>query len=370
MKNSSRRGLTIVELMVAMVILFGVGLGAVVYTLTQFNDKSHSYSEEEIMKADASLTAESVMTDIFNAAYLRPHEGLDEPTDLAYNGISGIDGESDAMADHLGACDYQGPPDAETFSILRQTALNAILSPEKTLGPWREVDIAGQGPEHFLNITLHNTGPSNFIFFNGSRNINEILILDGDGAYARRYKVLSVTKKINTDVDPYDNQIKPGNQFSYTQLELEMPRTFTAKVQPPTPSTFVTGSIVYGAQTRDLCIGGNGNVIAHDEVSDTYKNLFTSNAQSYVVSRFSFEFLNLKPGVNLSGLTWFSFGALDDQWRACQNVARLSLQIAPRNPHAELINIERVFYLNSTASSRPSYCDTYVPPACGAGGGC
>lgn len=344
-------GFSLLELMIAITLLGGAtALTGVIFS--QMSKQNLRQTNDQITRMTVQRAMGEIRREIYNAAYFNPREGFQRADDALFNGIVAFDGTSTPRPPCRHAVDAEG----EKFSIVRYTTLLNGLSSEKTLRKWND-NTAGSTA---LRISLHPEGTSpRHVFQDGDQNAKEILLIDADLTYARRFLVRAV-KKIVTDQDPFDDVAKPGSSFVYNEALLSIPATWSGAPQLPASRFFITNSLVYPTATQILCVDNGGSVVLHNEETGKSRSLLSPD-KNFSIKRFEVKYLNTKSGQRMERAAFFSFpyGASNDEIfrRQCLNAVLVSLTVTR---HSANENSDTVFddsiLINNLNSHRVPKC--------------
>ena len=126
---------------------------------------------------------------------------------------------------------------------------------------WSEVESADKAtPADELRVSYENTEKT---LFSDKNMPAEILVVDADRRYIRRYEVASKVSHLNATKDPYDDQPRldgVGNPmtFNYVSVFLKLPKGIAGTKTYKQSAVFVTGSDVYASETYYICLRKDG----------------------------------------------------------------------------------------------------------------
>lgn len=351
----TQSGLTLVELLVAMVILFGGVLYSMISFMQKTTTSSQTMTSETQIAIDVETAFEMLNRDIFNATLLKAEEGLDSSTGDDYRGIAAIRGDLPAFSSHIGSCRYEyatGTPAEEPYSILRYTTIDSKLLPEKTRFVFNETNISGPASD-FIYTFVHPANTT-FLFENGTKNADEVYVQDGDGKFFRRYEVDTV-EYFTGNIPPGTNGFDPNTTFHYNKVKLKMPKTFTGNVVAEASHPMITNSVVFGAITKTVCVDSNGHLVYRRQYGDTNPLVLVNpDSSGYSFRQFSVKFGNLKSKIH--DTDFFVFSEHNDFWRECTNVVNVSLELESKADTNKTIKFNRNFFINAQGSQRASVC--------------
>lgn len=237
-----KKGFTVVELLLA------IGLSALVvstatYLLHQFFSEHKNLEVWSSGQFEMSSALKDIEGDIRNVVRFDPKEDGNQE----YLGIASIDAGTEPSE----CLNAPGTP------VVRYTSLDRKSRSERVLRAWSEIDSSGKmQPKDELRISADNTTSS---LFTQSKGPREVVLVDADRRYIRRYEVVRHTMHLNSNTDPYDDLPKVdsfGNamQFNYVSVFLNNPKGVQEENTNKKASVFVTGSEVYNSRTYFVCL--------------------------------------------------------------------------------------------------------------------
>ncbi|MGZ3827037.1 MAG: PilW family protein [Bdellovibrio sp.] len=317
MKNNSR-GYTIIELMLAMGLATLVIAGTLNIIYYFFSEKTNldSWSSTQI---DMSFALKDLENDLRNVVRMDPTEDLFTSGDGDYLGLSSISAGNEPKI-----C-----LNDSNYSVLRYTTLDRFLRSERLLRSWSEKNDAGKNsPANELRITADATSNS---LFSADRKPAEIVVVDADRRYIRRYEVSSAEMHLNSPLDPYDDTPKKdanGNPitFNYVSVFLKIPKNAKGTPIDKTASVFITGSEIYASTTNIVCIRtSDKSLVKADLLQDKTTVSFQSNSKEFNVESFTAKYLGTKKGIRVDPVNFFTDMVADPQG-TCVNTVFLELK--------------------------------------------
>lgn len=338
-----------------MEILIATAIGGLVMylALSQFkwlSGKQSKETAEQTIRVQLDVALNHISRLLYNAASLKPSEDLLAKADIAYRGVAAIDGGAVPIPN----CQYKKEGSKEIYSILKVSAINSLLGPEKTHLRWNEKDLTTTE----LKLTLHKG--TNHLFSNGKQNSKEMLLIDADALSIRRYKVKDKSVTIIKDLDPATGQELKG--FEYTSVFLEMPLTPFSQMNSSQDLWFITSSMAYGLNTNRICVNTAGDLVSVDEQTNE-SHPWLSPHNQYKIESFSVQFFNSKVGdsrLDRSLFYLFPYGSaeIDTTRRTCLNVALVQITVSFKSGSEErkTLSLDRTFVLNNLSQKRPVLC--------------
>jgi hypothetical protein len=301
------------------------------------------------------MAIKNIERDIRNVVRLEPTEDLRVLKDDLFFGLTSIPvGEEPSICTN----------DA-THSVLRYTTLSRSLRQEKSLRAWSEVTSADKVmPTDELRVSADNTDDALF----SDKNLPaEVLVVDADRRFIRRYRVISRTQHLNTTNDPYDDTPKTdatGNPvpFNYASVFLGLPTGIQGTKTQIQPAVFVTGSDVYAATTYFVCMRKtDNNLIKYNPLKNTQEVLLASNAPEFVIDTFVVSYLATKKDVRVDPI---NFGPSTlTATGVCVNTVFVSLTAENKTPNISgpkdvktSIDRNRTIFATNLSSRRPLTC--------------
>lgn len=353
MKNN--HGYTLIEVMLA------AGLSALVITSTigflfYFFSEKNRLDNWSSGQLEMSMAIKSIERDIRNVVRLEPSEDLRTTNDDLYFGLTSIPaGEEPSVCLN----------DANN-SVFRYTTLSRTLRQEKSLRAWSEASSADKTlPADELRVTTDNTEKALF----SSKNLPaEVLVVDADRRFIRRYKVLSRVDHVNTTNDPYDDVPKlkaDGTNvlFSYASVFLGLPTGIQGTKTASRPAVFVTSSDIYASNTYFICMQKTArNLIRYNPAKNTQEVLIASKAPEFVIQTFVASYLATKKGVRVDPANFVSSTLADTG--VCVNTVYISMTAENQMPNTSTaikdtkttIDRSRTVFATNLGSRRPASC--------------
>ncbi|WP_413944112.1 type II secretion system protein J [Bdellovibrio sp. HCB-162] len=309
-----RKGFTVVELLLA------IGLSALVistatYLLHQFFSEHKNLEVWSSGQFEMSLALKDIEGDLRNVVRIDPKE----ESVRDYIGITSIESGSEPAE----CLNTTGAP------VLRYTSLDRKTPSERALRAWSEVDSSGKSlPKDELRISTENVATS---LFTQSKAPKEIVIVDADRRYIRRYEISRHVMHLNSPLDPYDDLPKVdsfGNPvfFNYVSVFLSNPKGATNENTNKKASVFVTGSEVYNSRTYFVCLRKTDrSLIKINQATREVSVLLTNSNADFEIDRFVVGYMGTRRNVRVEPAS-FQFemtGATAD----CVNTVLLELYL-------------------------------------------
>lgn len=355
MKNS--KGFTLIE------ILLGITLGTMVVISTAslmyyfFSEKSRldTWSSGQL---EMSIAVKSIESDIRNVARMDPHEDLRANNDDLYYGLTSINiGEEPSLC-----------ANTATSSVLRYTTLNRLQPQAKSVRTWSEASSANQtGAANELRVLVD---PAQKSLFNETPLPTEIVIVDADRRYIRRYEVASSVLHLGINTDPYDDLPKldsSGNAviFNYASVFLRMPKGIANNTIAKQTAVFITGSDIYASSTNYVCLRKTDNsLIRYNAMTQTTDVLLTNTSKDFSVQTFVVKYLATKKGVRVDPVNFFA-STLNNPQGTCVNTVFVNLQGQVNTPVTNsgqntdiksTVGRNRTIFATNLNSQRPVSC--------------
>ncbi|WP_374078069.1 type II secretion system protein J [Bdellovibrio bacteriovorus] len=283
-----KKGFTVVELLLA------VGLSALVvstatYLLHQFFSEHKNLEVWSSGQFEMSSALKDIEGDVRNIVRFDPkEEGAQE-----YLGIAAIAAGSEP-SQCLNTADAP---------VMRYTSLDRKSRSERVLRAWSEVDSSGKTqPKDELRISADNSTSS---LFTQSKGPKEIVLVDADRRYIRRYEVVRHVMHLNSNTDPYDNLPKVdsfGNPvfFNYVSVFLNNPKGIVNENTNKKASVFVTGSEVYNSRTYFVCLRKTDrSLIKINQATNEVSVLLLNTNADFEIERFVIGYLGTRRGVRV-----------------------------------------------------------------------
>jgi type II secretory pathway component PulJ len=356
MKNV--KGFTLVE------IMLGLGLGAMVVISTAsllyyfFTEKNRldTWSSGQL---EMSIAVKSIESDIRNVVRMDPMEDLRINNDSLYFGLTSINaGEEPSFCSNNA-----------TSSVFRYTTLNRILPQAKSMRTWSEIASSDNtGAANELRVSVDTTGSTLFSEANAPK---EIVIVDADRRYIRRYEVVSSVMHLNMNTDPYDDAPKTdssGNPiiFNYASVFLKRPKTITGAEISAKTAVFITGSDVYASSTNIVCLRKDDrSVIRYNSLTQRTDVLLVNTSKDFDVQQFIVKYLATKKGVRVDPVNFFA-STLSDPQGLCVNAIYVNIdgqvlntaKSATQNKDFKsTVGRNRTIFATNLSSQRPLSCN-------------
>jgi hypothetical protein len=371
MTRSTKTGFTILEVMIAIALLFTVILGSMWEFFRRSSIQTKELFEETGLAIEVERTFSVIEREVFNSAFFLAAEGLVSPGDGAYSGLATLNGGLASVATRLSAidCTYEPPTAplaADRYAVLRYTTINPRLFPERTRVVWREtaLEIGNAAPD-VLTTFVHATG-SLFVFENGIKNVNEIYLQDADARFFRRYQVLS-SERYEGPIDPVTGLAVPTTTFNYVKATLALPQTFTGSPVAIADQIFISSSSVYGANTKVTCVDSQGRLVQRSQYGTgptASVVLMDPKGSGYKFESFAVSFANLKQDKNalirnIGFYNWYANPQV--AWQACLNVIKIQMSFT-ENATGRTKGFTKTFLINSKNLQRATACENMANP--------
>jgi prepilin-type N-terminal cleavage/methylation domain-containing protein len=315
--DRSNRGFSLLEIMVALGISSVVLAGATAYLFYFFNQHS-LFDQWSGVHQDSYVSLEKLQNDLRNVISLSPVEDLRTIVgDKKYFGLASLTG-----AEVPGACLNNAD-----FNAIRVTTLNRKKIPEKTLRLWDESISSGlPGAAHEIRISADATASS---LFQAGYTPKEIVLVDADRLYTRRYEVVSATLHLGTTIDPTDDVNKAPTIFNYARVHLKNPKDLANLTNPKKVAVFVTSSEVFDASTSVYCVDSADKIVKGiDTTTGTAVNLFEITNNDFLLKSFRFVFAKTHLSARLEDSS-FSPNIFAPSLLGCANVVKFKLELTP-----------------------------------------
>lgn len=317
MKHKS--GFSVIELLTAMSISIMV-VATVTYLLYGFFAEQRNLDVWSGGQFEMSLALNNIEGDVRNVIRLDPTENLTSAGADEYFGLTSI---PVGMEPPVCANDATG-------SVIRYTTLDRKQRPERVLRAWSEVvDVNETGPSHELRLSADNSDAS---MFGDSRSPKELVLVDADRRYIRRYKVSSHLMNLGGNLDPYDDLPKNdsfGNPiiYNFARVSLRSPSTVDSSPIPIKTSVFITGTEAYSSSTYYVCLRrSDRSLIKFDENTGADTVLLKNPSVDFTVGSFNIGYLATKPGLRVEPPN-FVTDMLTATNRTCFNTVLLDLKL-------------------------------------------
>lgn len=352
MKNS--RGYTLIEVMLAGALATLVISSTMGFLFYFFSEKTRldNWSSGQI---EMSMAIKNIEREIRNIVRMEPAEDLRSSKDGLYFGLTSI-----PVGEEPSVCLNDA-----THSVFRYTTLSRSLRQEKSLRAWSEVTSADKNlPSDELRVTTDNTDAALF----SNKNLPaEILVVDADRRYIRRYRVTSRVNHLNSTTDPYDDAPRTdaaGNPitFNYASIFLARPTGIQGAKTALLPAVFVTGSDIYASNTYFVCMHKTENkLIKYNAIQDKQEVLLAGKAPEFVIQSFVVGYLATKKDVRVDAVNFVP--STLTATGVCVNTVYLTLtaeNIAPNTTASKdtktSISRSRAVYATNLGSRRPLNC--------------
>lgn len=315
-------GFTMIELLLA-VGLSTLVVGATTYLIYQFFSEHRSLEVWSSGQFEMSSSLRDLEGDIRNIVRLDPIEqGADK-----YLGLRQV---AAGLEPSVCLNDASSP-------VFRYTSLDRRRHSETLLRAWSEEANSGKknGADE-LRITYDGTADT---LFNSERAPREIVLVDADRRYLRRYVVDGFIPRMNTNLDPYDDAPKVDTYgqpiyFSYVSVYLKNPPGIRGEEVTKASSVFITGSEAYAANTYFVCLRKKDRaLIKYDQVAQQEKVLLHNPMEEFEIDALRVGYLGTRPNVRVEPES-FLF-AVTDELTECMNTVFLELKLKANSRFAD-----------------------------------
>jgi hypothetical protein len=345
----TKRGYTLVDFMIATTLMLTI-LSILYQLLLSFSAVQMMIHKRTDLTTHLNLTLSDIDIRLANTARLDPGEDVTSLTGLLiYKGFVPLQ-----SAAGFPQCKLQATVGSE-IQALRVSFINQYLRPLKTFNPWDENLALPQGS---LRLSYQTAASGNFVFADGARNVDEILLIDGENLRSRRYRVSSVGPVLGSGNDPYDLVVRPPGGFNYTVLTVSQPLTLSGIPKPKDSVLMVSGSIVYGLATEVICATDQNEIVSINDNGLTQKtNIIFTAPKGTDITRFKFSYYATKKNVTIDPAAFFDFPWTDPTKQICINVVRLEIEFKDLSS-GKYQKFERLFMLRNFNDARPVVCQT------------
>ncbi len=313
-----------------------------------------------------SMALKNIEGDIRNVVRIDPNENLTSNEEPRYFGMTEISTDAAPSECLTGA----------GASVIRYTTLDRTKRSERVQRAWSETDDADKsGAAHELRVTADASDKS---LFQASRAPKELIIVDADRRYIRRYKVLSHVMNLNSTIDPYDDVPKvdaAGNQtkFNYASVRVGSPRQVNAGAIFKIMAVFITGSEVYESNTYYVCLrrADRSLIKIHENTREVTVLLQNPNVD-FDMDAFNVGYLSTRGGLRVEQMN-FIVDMLTSPLNACINTVRFEIKLRPsdafrtrnasqvvQDTQTEIVRDRTVFSQNLNIN-RPISCLLTIP---------
>lgn len=309
-------GFSLIEVLVALGISSIVLLGAGSY-FYYFSNQHNLFTQWSSVHQDSYISLDHLQNDLRNIVLINPAEDLSALNDNKYFGLASLSGR-------------EVPPDCldnAAFNSLRTTILNRKRPPAKTLRLWDEtISSGGAGPIHELRVSYDGTPNS---LFRAGYAPQEIIIVDADRRFTRRYEVVSHTMELGTSIDPSDDINKAPRLFSFARVFVKRPKSAVGVSISKKPAVFVTSSEVFESSTAVYCTTrADKTVVRKTPTLVPNFNVFQVNNLDYSLKSFKFTFARTRTTQRVEDSSFLDSIFDPSQFR-CTNLLKFQLEIEP-----------------------------------------
>lgn len=357
---NSQRGLTLVELLVA--VMIGMATTAAVLGIAHkfFNirNMAQNFSGRQV---ETTLALENVETGLRSSVKIYPPEDLALANDRRYSGIAKV-------PKGLGPAECLNQDNSHA---LRLTTLRRYQKAERLYRTWRENDSAGMsGPAHELRISIAGSA---FTAEDPTQKPQEIFLVDADMLALRRYKVLGLVIHRNHDFDPADDLPKTNpdgspRKFDYAALQLGLPSRLSGSATTKLNAVFIAQSMAYASDTYNFCVSQEtGELIRLRENQEQRMSLLSGDLTQYRVRDFRVSFGQVQRKKAMEDSDFVpDLGSLTNP--ECANAVRFNLEMVPgdttvkaiqeagANSLPDQVSRQGTFFLQNFNLRRPASC--------------
>ncbi|MGE9745406.1 PulJ/GspJ family protein [Bdellovibrio bacteriovorus] len=340
MKKNS--GFSVMELLLA-VSISTIVIGIVTYLIHNFFSEQRNLEVWSGGQLEMSMALKNAEGDIRNVIRFDPVENLTSASSVAYFGLTSL---TAGLEPSVCLNDATG-------SVIRYTTLDRKQRSERVLRAWSELaDVNKTGSSHELRLTADSSDSS---MFGSSKSPREIVLVDADRRYIRRYKVASHTMRLNATLDPYDDQPRVdsfGNpiKFNYVSVILKSPPTANGSTITPKTSVFITGTEVYSSNTYYLCLRkSDRSLIKFDENSRQETVLLQNPHADFTINSFKIGYLATKSGLRVEPANFIP-DMLNASNNVCFNTVLFDLKLDASDSYLKRNQTQTVGDIKSTIS--------------------
>lgn len=348
-------GFTLTELLVTTVIS-GLILSAAVTILHQVFAENRNLQGWSTGQFEMTMALRELESDIRNIVRLQPPEGV---STREYFGLTSLNAgeEPSQCANGTGA------------SVIRYTTLDRHRQAESLLRAWSEKNDSGKlTAANELRVTADKTPDS---LFHGTDDPSEIVLVDADRKYLRRYSTAKVTMNLDYGFDPYDDLAKTDSfglpiLFNFASVLLKNPKGIGGAATPIIDATLITGSEAYASKTYVICLRkSDRSLIKIDEADDSEIVLMNNPTDDFEIERFSITYMATKKGVrvepagfqaNMAGVNAECINTISFELSLVVSAAVKAAGGAMHVPDTEKILRRRVIFSPNLNSDRAGKC--------------
>ncbi|WP_374000921.1 type II secretion system protein J [Bdellovibrio bacteriovorus] len=290
MKKNS--GFSIMELLLA-VSLSTMVIGIVTYLIHNFFSETKSMETWSSGQLEMSMALKTIEGDIRNVIRMDPVENLTSSSSVEYFGMTSL---SPGMEPSI--CLNQ-----DGASVIRYTTLDRKQRSERVLRAWSEMADANKtGNAHELRLTADETEAS---MFNASKMPVEVVLVDADRRYLRRYTVVSKRMNLSSNLDPYDDLPKTDSFgapiiFKFASAILRTPANVGGSAIISKTAVFITGTEVYSSRTYSLCLRkSDRSLIRYDENTREETVLLQNPHVDFTIESFRVGYMATRAGLRV-----------------------------------------------------------------------
>ncbi|WII71984.1 hypothetical protein QJS83_16090 [Bdellovibrio sp. 22V] len=310
-----KKGFTIVELLLA-IGLSTLVIGVTTFLLHQFFNEHRSIEVWSSGQFEMTSTLSDIEGDIRNLVRLDPVEN----SSVEYFGVKSI-----PVGAEPGDC--LNTPDAP---VIRYTSLDRRRRSERVLRAWAELyDSEKSAPANELRLTADSTADS---LFTNSQGPREVVLVDADRRYIRRYQVARHVMHLQSPTDPYDDLQKTDNfgqpkTFDYVSVFLRNPLGSDGAVTTKKEAVFITGSEVYPSNTFFLCARkSDRSIVKINQSTQETVVLLQNPTGDFQFDSLRIMYFGTRPGVRVETA---NFAANMDVNGNCVNTIHIALRLVP-----------------------------------------
>lgn len=290
MKKSS--GFSVMELLLAVSISTMV-IGIVTYLIHNFFSEQKNMETWSAGQLEMSMALRTIEGDIRNVIRMDPVENLSNSSSVEYFGLTSL---SPGMEPSVCLNDNGA-------SVIRYTTLDRKQRSERVLRAWSEMaDSNKTGASHELRLTADETEAS---MFTATKMPVEVVLVDADRRYLRRYTVVSKRMSLSTNLDPYDDLPKVDSfgapvTFKYASAILKNPTNISGSAITSKTAVFITGSEVYSSRTYSLCLRkSDRSLIRFDENTREETVLLQNPHVDFTIESFRVGYMATRAGIRV-----------------------------------------------------------------------
>lgn len=354
----TERGFSLLEMLTSLA-LSGVILTSAGFILQQLFSESKNLETWSASQFEMSLSLRELEAELRNVVRLEPME-------------------TGAGRDYMGVLSLR-PGEQPSFclndegaSVIRYTTLERRKKAAMLLRGWAEnLSVGESGAAHELRVTASTEWHS---LFQDAGAPSEVVVVDADRRYIRRYEVAGYNMHLNYSLDPYDDQPKTDNFgaakiFNFASVHLRMSRNQGGAQALVRPLTVITGSEVYGANTYVVCLrASDRSLIKWNTVTEEEKVLLANPTNDFEIRSFRVQYLGTQRSRRVETANFTD--EMTDAAGECVNTVAFEIHLQAneslqrRNQNLMIQDIKdkivrrRVIFSPNLNSRRPVRCET------------